>query len=105
MKYNFLISKDSSQYIIKSKENSTKWRFRKNGEMFIEHSIFNISETGNYNIKAELLKPNQEQNDLIIIKETVSITKKILGILFLVFGVNGSFWGIMLSINPNVFTQ
>jgi hypothetical protein len=104
-KYNFLITKGSGQNKLESKENFLKWSFRKKGKMFVEHTLFKVSEIGNYTIKAELLKPNQDQNDLIIIKETVSITKKILGILFLVFGVNGSFWGIMLFINPTVFAQ
>ena len=101
MKYNIPILRNSGGDYIESKENFLKWRFRKKGIMYVEHSIFNANETGTYSIESEISK----RNDLILIKETVPATKKLLGILFLVFGVNGSFWGLMLSINPNILVQ
>lgn len=101
MKYILPILRNFSGDYMESKENFLKWRFRKKGIMYVEHSFFNASEIGTYCIESKISK----QNELIMTKETVPATKKLLGILFFVFGINGSFWGIMLSINPNVLVQ
>ncbi len=47
--------------------------------------------------------PLSIENITVSIQETITIGKKIFGIIFLVLGINASFWGIMLGINPNLF--
>jgi hypothetical protein len=43
------------------------------------------------------------ENLRVLIKETIPIRRKLLGIIFLILGANMSAWGITLSINPNLF--
>ena len=114
-----LINKDNQKNIA-LKDYFLKPRFRKNWKIGIEYLHFKITESGNYIIKLEnqnsfvakksMLKinspfqQNKPSNNLkIIIKEAITPSKKLLSILFLVLGVNISFWGILLTINPNAF--
>ena len=100
--YELEISKKRNQQIIELKDTFPKWRFRKNLKMFIEYKQFKILEIGNYLITIK----NQDyktSNRPILIKESVNVFKRILGILFLVFGVNGSFWSFYLALNPTPF--
>ncbi len=114
--FNILISKSNSQENIKLKESFLKWRFFKNWNIGVEYLHFKIENIGDYHIEIQnpenlmvekstsffqLGKPIQSVE--ILIKESVSTAKKLFGVIFLVLGVNISFWGIMLAINPNPF--
>lgn len=109
-----------NQRTVYLKENFIKPKFRKNWKMGVEYLQFNISNYGLYKVeignpedlivKKSMLKikrmfqsPLPIENIEILIKETVPISKKLFGIIFLVLGVNLSAWGIMLGINPDLF--
>ncbi|KKN91414.1 hypothetical protein LCGC14_0217470 [marine sediment metagenome] len=114
--FKILISKSNSQEKIRLKENFLKWRFRKNREIGVEYLHFEIENIGEYHIEIQnpenltvkksrsiLQSDKPIQSVEILIKESVSVAKKLFGVIFLVLGVNISFWGIMLAINPNPF--
>jgi len=120
--YNFQLSHSNNQRQIKLKRPILKWRFRKNWVMGVESAQFKISDVGGYKIEITNLsnaattnsvkkkehksRPNPPiRGNQILIKATVSLLKKIAGIFFLVLGVQGSFWGILLAINPTVLAQ
>ena len=105
---------------VTSKENAVQMRFHKKQKMGIEYLNFSISMIGVYKIKIEkpenlivkqtmlrTIIPFQSsspiENIQLLIKETVPISQKILGIIFLIVGLNLSTWGIMLGINPGLF--
>lgn len=115
-----LVMRKDNQKIIELKENILKPRFRKNRKMGVEYLQFKISHVGLYKVEIEnaedlvvkksMLKTKQVfQSPLsvekieISIKETIPISKKLFGIIFLVLGVNMSAWGIMLEVNPELF--
>jgi len=102
----FQISNIKNQQLIELKESYLKWRFRKNWKMFVEYRQFEIDDIGNYKIEIQNHKGQSNQpmrNNQIIITESVKMLKRFLGIIFLVLGVNISFWGIILTINPTPF--
>ena len=118
--YKFQIIRLNSQQQIKLKSPVLKARFRKNWVMGIESVHFSIQDVGDYNIEITNLSNANPANSAkkaqskdspnppvgihqILIKATVSVIKKITGIFFLVIGVQASFWGGVLAINPNVF--
>jgi hypothetical protein len=102
------------------KENYMKPRFHKKWKTGVEYFSLKIENCGIY--KVEISNPedlivkqsiNKSQhvfqsplpieNIEISIKETVTISKQLFGIIFLTLGVNMSIWGIMLGINPELF--
>ena len=109
-----------NQKQIDLKEPNLKFRFRKKWKVGIEHLHFRIIEAGRYKIEIQLpekltvkesmlttKQPFQSsqpiENIEVLIKGIVPLGKKILGIVFLVLGVNLSVWGILLSIIPKLF--
>ncbi len=94
--------------------------FRKNMKMGVEFFHFTISQSGGYIlhlenqedliVKTSMIKikqlfqsPQLTENLQVLIKETIPVGKRIMGIIFLVLGVNMTAWGIMLGIYPNLF--
>jgi len=118
--YKFRLTQTNNGQQIKLKRPILKARFRKKWVMGIESVHFRIQDEGDYKIEITNLINATSANSAkkvtsiassnppvgihqILIKATVSVLKKIIGIIFLVVGVQASFWGIMLAINPNVF--
>ena len=100
--FHIKIINSDNQERIDMKKNFLKWRFIKNWKKGVEYYQFKIQNAGNYRI--EIDQANKSIHNIeVLIKESVTVSKKIFGILFLVFGVNISFWGIILAINPNPF--
>ncbi|SFU65406.1 hypothetical protein SAMN05216480_111123 [Pustulibacterium marinum] len=108
------------QKIVDYEENFMRPRFRKNGKIGVEYLQFKISDSGLYKVEIEnpedlivkksIVKTKQffqaplaVENIEISIGETIPISKKLFGIIFLVLGVNISVWGIILGINPQLF--
>jgi len=118
--YKFQLTNTNNRQQIKLKSPVLKPRFRKNWVMGVESVHFRIQDVGDYKIEITNLTNAAPANSVkktqsiaspnppvrihqILIKATVSVIKKIAGIFFLVIGVQASFWGIVLTINPNVF--
>lgn len=118
--FRVLVKRKDNQKVIDLKENFMKPRFSKNWKIGVEYLQFNISHPGLYKVEIEnaedlvvkksMLKTKQVfqsplpvENIEISIRETIPISKKLLGIIFLVLSVNMSAWGIMLGINPELF--
>lgn len=85
------------------------------GKLAAEYLHFDLPE-GKYTIKLEnpfdlrISKPplptaftKTSRNPTFLIKTSMPVFKQIMAIVFLVSGVNMSFWGIYLTINPNPF--
>ena len=115
-----LIKHKDDQHVVELKEHLIKPRFRKKGKIGVEYLQFKILHSGRYQIELKNIdnlivkksrltaqqifqSPLSFENIEISIKETITIGKKIFGIIFLVLGINASFWGIALSIYPNLF--
>jgi len=95
-------------------------RFSKNMNIGVELGNFIISKKGNYKLKLQnmesivakdsmvkfiqLIQSKKELKSLtVLIKESYSINKTIIGIIFMVLGANIGTWGIVLAFNYEVF--
>ena len=100
-------------------ENIIKPRFTHNWKLGVEFSQFRIDKIGKYTIKIQnaenlIVKPSMIfsiryfQKELstdsiqILIKESISTTKKFLSIIFLILGLNMAIWGFILSFIPEI---
>ncbi len=103
--YTSSLSNMENEEKIKLVQNFLKPKFRVGWKIGIEYQNFKIRKPGKH--KLVLGDPNflrgNSSNLEGMIKKTVTVTKKLFGIIFLVLGMNMSAWGIMLGINPNLF--
>jgi len=118
--FRILVKSKENQKVIDLKENCIKPRFRRNCKIGIEYRQFSISDSGIYKVEIENVKdlivkksmlktkqifqsPLPIKNIEVLIKETIPISKKLLGIVFFILGLNMFFWGIILGVTPELF--
>ncbi len=118
--FRVLIINTIDQKVIDLKENFMKPRFRKNWKIGVEILNFKVSNSGHFKVQIEnaedlivkksmLITERFFQSSLsirnieVMIKETIPVSKRLFGIIFLVVGVNMSAWGVMLGFNPELF--
>lgn len=100
-------------------ENTIKYKFRKNRKLGVEYAQFRTDEIGEFMIKLQnvqhlIIKPSilgskrsfQQKlpTDLILvlIKESISTSKKLFSIIFVVLGANMAIWGFILTFMPEL---
>jgi hypothetical protein len=115
--FDLYITNDGNQLDVFEKQ--MKFKFRHKGKLATEFYQFEIVNAGKYKFEFKniadlevkesmLLSKRLFQNNLpinnieIVIKETSSNSKFIIGLLMAVFGFNISGWGIILAFNPNI---
>ena len=101
---------------------NSNFHFKRKGKMGIEVWRFDVAEKGIHNIEfiglADFLKKNPfiKSDELLIerkfetdklkvlIKESVSSWNRPIMIISLLIGINAFFWGLLLGINPDIFS-
>ena len=97
----------SYSYLRKRVKTFEQWNFKTshNGKhtLIIKNLEDYISRNPILKSRKPLSNRKTETKSLkILVKQSVSIKHRLISIVGLVLGVNGSFWGIILGINPNI---
>lgn len=116
--FDLYISNDGNQLDVFEKQ--MKFKFRYKGKLATEFYQFEIENVGKYKFEFKniadlevkesmLVSKRMFQNKLpinnieIVIKETSSTSKFIIGLLMTVFGFNIAGWGVILAFNPQLY--